>query len=430
VPKATAILSAALAAAFCLQLSSVPAKAATEPPYILVDSDSGQILTSRQAHQLWHPASLTKLMTAYLIFQAVRNGELKPDSVVKISARALAEPPSKMGFPVGTTMTVENALMMMLVHSSNDIAVALAETLGGSVEGFVARMNAQAARLGMLSTHYDNPNGLPDDGQITTARDLAVLARALWRDFPERRPLFSIPAIKTGKRVLRSYNPLLDRYAGTNGLKTGFICSSGYNLAASATRDGKTMIAIVLGATSSNERAEIAAKLLDRGFNGINLFKQDLATTREASPLPEPVNMRDEVCTKKRAPADEGEAEATTSALGPKFKLGDPVVVTTLSVPPAAASKSKVATKPRPKAPVAKASAASAAEKSKKPAASSEKTATSKDASKPAGKPATAKEPAKPAAKDAVKPSASLDAPKDAVAAAPMPKFSAAFAPN
>ncbi len=421
-PKTIASLCAAVSALCATTLLAVPAHAAIDPPYILVDADSGQILTSRQPHQLWHPASITKLMTAYLVFQAIKTGELRPESVVKVSARALAEPPSKMGFPVGTTMTVDNAVKMMLVHSSNDIAVALAETLGGSVEAFVARMNAQAIKLGMPSTHYENPNGLPNEKQVTTARDLAVLSRAIWQDFPDQRATFSIPAIKTGKRLLTSYNPLLDRYIGTNGLKTGFICASGYNLAASATRGNKTMIAVVLGATSSNERAEIAAKLLDRGFNGINLFKQDLAASREASPLPEPVNMRDEVCNaKKKAPAEEGEAMATTSVLGPKFKLGDPVVVTTLSTP--AVDKTKVAAKPAAKTAVAKASAAEAGAKpaAKKPATASEKAPPAKEATKTAVSAAVVKTTATTAAE--TKSDASATKP-------PVPKFKSSFSPT
>ncbi len=171
-----------------------------------------------------------------------------------------------MGFKVGTVLNVDNALKMMLVKSANDIAMAVAETVGGSQAKFVARMNAEAARLGMASTHYDNPNGLPDNGQLTTARDLAVLASAILADFPEYASYFEIPAIKAGKRVLRSQNKLLEHYRGTTGMKTGFICASGYNIVASARRNGRTLVAVVLGAPSASDRNELAARLLDRGF--------------------------------------------------------------------------------------------------------------------------------------------------------------------
>jgi hypothetical protein len=160
-----------------------------------------------------------------------------------------------MGFSVGTVMNVDNALKMMLVKSANDIAVAVAETVGGSEPKFVEMMNAEAARLGMASTHFSNPNGLPDSGQVTTARDLAVLARATWVEFPEYREFFRIPAIKAGKRILRSPNRLLEEYRGTTGMKTGFICASGFNIVASAERNGRHLIAVVLGATSSGQRA-------------------------------------------------------------------------------------------------------------------------------------------------------------------------------
>src|SRR5690606_991652 len=207
-----------------------------------------------------------KLMTAYVVFDQLKAGRLKLTSPVKVSAHALAQAPSKMGFKVGTVMNVDNALKMMIVKSANDIATAGAETVGGSEAGFVAMMNAEAERLGMTSTHFDNPNGLPDLQHVSTARDLAVLGRAVWTDFPEYREYFGIPAIKTGKHVLRSQNKLLEQYRGTTGMKTGFICASGYNMVASARRGGRTLIAVVLGATSSNARNETAARLLDQGF--------------------------------------------------------------------------------------------------------------------------------------------------------------------
>jgi D-alanyl-D-alanine carboxypeptidase len=156
------------------------------------------------------------------------------NSPVIVSQNALNQPPSKMGFKVGTVMTVDNALKMILVKSANDIAVALGEAVAGSEPAFIARMNREASRLGMTRTTFANPHGLPDPRQVTTARDLALLASAILNEFPEYRSLFKIHAIRHGKRTLRNYNILIDRYRGATGMKTGYIRDSGFNLVASA----------------------------------------------------------------------------------------------------------------------------------------------------------------------------------------------------
>ncbi len=179
--------------AIFLVLAALPARAANGPATILIDVETGKVLSSSQSDALWYPASLTKMMTAYVTFQALKDDKLKPTSAVKVSAHALAQAPSKMGFKVGTILNVDNALKMMLVKSANDIAVAVAETVGGNETKFAAKMNSAAVSLGMASTHYDNANGLPDSGQITTARDLAVLARAILIEFPQYREYFGIP---------------------------------------------------------------------------------------------------------------------------------------------------------------------------------------------------------------------------------------------
>ncbi len=171
-----------------------------------------------------------------------------------------------MGFRPGTQVTVDNALKMMMVKSANDMAVVLAEGVGGSIDGFSAMMNQTAQKLGMTQTSYVNPNGLPADGQITSARDLAILARAIIRDLPEYEYFVHIPSIRYGRRVTQNFNKLIGRYPGADGFKTGFICASGYNLVASATRNGKRLIAVVLGASSGSMRAVRAAQLLERGF--------------------------------------------------------------------------------------------------------------------------------------------------------------------
>ncbi len=165
---------------------------------------------------------------------------------------------------------------------------------------FIKRMNDEAARLGMTNTHYENPNGLPSDLQMTSARDLALLARALWTEFPEYRSYFGITAIRSGKRVLRTYNPLLERYEGATGMKTGFICNSGFNLVASATRNGRSMLVVVLGAQSATGRAEMAARLLDKGFSSWGVGKVSVEGYLGTAESIGPVNMRADVCGRRK----------------------------------------------------------------------------------------------------------------------------------
>jgi D-alanyl-D-alanine carboxypeptidase len=194
-------------------------------------------------------------MTAYVTLKAVKEGRISLDSLLTVSPVAAAQSPSKMGFRPGIQVTVDNALKMMLVKSANDMAVVLAEGVGGSVDGFSAQMNQAAHRLGMMQTNYVNPNGLPAEGQITSARDLAILARAIIRDLPEYEYFVHIPSIRFGRRVTQNFNRLIGRYPGADGFKTGFICASGYNLVAS-TRNGKRLIAVVLGASSGHSAAK------------------------------------------------------------------------------------------------------------------------------------------------------------------------------
>ena len=320
--------------ALIVVLVAGPVRAADGSAYILVDVGSGAVLNSRSADHRWQPASLTKLMTAYLTFKALKVGTLTPTSPVKISANATAQVPAKMGFGAGTIVNVDNALKMMLVKSANDVAMALAETIGGSESGFVAMMNAEAQRLGMVSTHYDNPNGLPDTGQITTARDLAVLARALWLNFPEHRALFGIPAIRFGKHILKSENVLLERYHGANGMKTGFVCASGYNIVGMANRSGRQLMVVVLGAGSSKNRAETAAVLLNRGFG--NYYRgtpHPLLASFETQPSTTPLaDLRDQVCRLGGIPDDPDPlltSAGADSILAPRFQAMAPVRVYT-----------------------------------------------------------------------------------------------------
>jgi D-alanyl-D-alanine carboxypeptidase len=284
---------------------------------LVVEADTGKVLQAENATMPWYPASVTKIMTAYVTLKAVKEGRLSLDTLLTVSPVAASESPSKMGFPPGTQVTVDNALKMMMVKSANDMAVVLAEGVGGSVDGFSAMMNQTALKLGMTQTSYVNPNGLPADGQITSARDLAILARAVIRDLPEYEYFMQIPSIRYGRRVTHNFNKLIGRYPGADGFKTGFICASGYNLVASATRNGKRLIAVVLGASSGQARAVRAAQLLERGFggNGLGWLKPALGTVDNLVPIDAtPPNLREEMCNgKRKRPATDEDADVVAA---------------------------------------------------------------------------------------------------------------------
>jgi D-alanyl-D-alanine carboxypeptidase len=295
------------------------------------------VLYAENAAAPWYPASVTKIMTAYVILKAVKEGRISLDKLLTVSENAVAQQPSKMGFPAGTQVTVDNALKMLMVKSANDMAVVLAEGLSGSIENFATEMNRAAQRLGMTQTSYVNPNGLPADGQVTSARDLAILARAAIREMPEYGLYWHIPAIKFGKRVMRNYNTLIDRYPGADGMKTGFICASGFNLVATATRGSRRLIAVVLGSRSGMQRAEKAAQLLERGFTGggLSWLIPSFGTVEGLQPVDAaPPNLRDEICNakgrRKWVPSDNdeepvahtGEGSGSPLAMMAGFQLG------------------------------------------------------------------------------------------------------------
>jgi D-alanyl-D-alanine carboxypeptidase len=298
----------AIAAALSLHVSATPAHAEA---YLLFDANTGKVLQADNATQPWYPASLTKIMTAYVTLSAVKQGRISLDTLLTVSPNALSQAPSKMGFPAGTTVTVDNAMKMMMVKSANDMAVVLAEGVGGSVEGFAGLMNETARQLGMTQSHFVNPNGLPDDAHISSARDMGILARAFYRDLPEYEYFAHLPGIKFGRRVTMNFNKLIGRYPGADGMKTGFICASGFNLIASATRDGRHLIAVVLGAPSSAQRTIKAAQLLEKGFSRSKLawLKPSLGTVEQLPPLDAlPPNLRDQVCgPHRKRPAAEDE---------------------------------------------------------------------------------------------------------------------------
>jgi D-alanyl-D-alanine carboxypeptidase len=278
---------------------------------ILIDADSGKVLRADNATYPWYPASTTKLMTLYMTLSAVRDHRITFDTLFTVSRNANMQAPTKMGLPVGSQVTVDNALKMMMVKSANDMAVLLAEGIGGSIDDFAQQMTDTAHQLGMSESNFVNPNGLPADGQITSARDLAILARALIREFPDYSFYWHVPAIKFGNRIVRNYNPLLGRYPGADGMKTGFICASGFNLVATATRNNKHLIAVVLGAPSGAVRAMKAAEMLESGFsqNPLSWLTPSLGMVDALAPMDvAPPNLQEQTCGKHRKrPAAEDE---------------------------------------------------------------------------------------------------------------------------
>jgi D-alanyl-D-alanine carboxypeptidase len=381
-------------AALALALTA-PARAHAEAK-LLIEAATGKVLHAENATYPWYPASVTKLMTAYTTLRAIKEGKITPNTLLTVGRNAAAQQPTKMGFKVGTTVTVDNALKMLMVKSANDIAVTIAEGVGGSIAGFADMMNANARRLGMSQSNFVNPNGLPAENHVTSARDLGILARALIQEFPEDDAYWHIHSIQYGNRVMHNYNSLLDRYPGADGMKTGFICASGYNVVASATRNGRRLIAIILGAYGGGVRAQQAAQLLESGFNsgGLSWLTPSLGTVDALAPIDaQPPNLREEMCgghRRKPAAEDNDEEEDTSVATGDtngqpqafmlsslkpangKFVLGAPVDTTPPTIVftgPADHPDTVVQTASAPASKKKKKAAAAAASSDAKPAA-------------------------------------------------------------
>ena len=280
----------------------VNAAHADSGPRLLVDVNTLKVIEHRDAFRKWYPASLTKLMTAYTVFRAIKAGEITLDTPVVMTKNAAAEPPSKMYFKPGQSLTLDSALKIMLVKSANDVSVAIAEAVAGSEQAFIGRMNAEAARIGMSSSHFINPNGLPGKGQFTTARDLAILSVALRRDFPQYAGYFSLEGFTTGKQNVPNINMLIGRFAGADGMKTGFICASGFNQIGSATRSGRTLVSVVLGTDSLAARADATANLLQKGFTTQFAANDTLGSLRPYGPGQDQVNdITADICSAKGA---------------------------------------------------------------------------------------------------------------------------------
>jgi D-alanyl-D-alanine carboxypeptidase len=288
------------------QALAQPRFVTTESKYaaIVVDASSGEVLYERNPDAQRYPASISKIMTLYLTFEAVASGRLKLTDPVFVSAHAASMAPSKLGLRPGESISVDEAMRAVAVLSANDMAVALAEKIGGSESRFATLMTLRAQELGMSNTHYVNASGLPDVRQISSARDIAALSRAVMRDYPQYYSYFSIKRLDFRGRTIINHNHLLEKMPGVDGLKTGFINASGFNLAASAVRDNRRLIAVVLGGNSTAARDAHVEDLLDTGF--VVMKRRQLGQNVQFAQLlaePAPIGAI------SRPPVEEGSAE-------------------------------------------------------------------------------------------------------------------------
>ncbi|MEJ2027216.1 MAG: D-alanyl-D-alanine carboxypeptidase [Limibacillus sp.] len=240
---------------------------------IVIDAETGEVLHAANPDRQAYPASMTKMMTLYMLFEAIEQGRYTLDSKLKVSARAAGMPPSKLGLRAGSTIRVKDAIGALVTKSANDVAVVVAEAIAGSEYKFGIKATEKARELGMSRTVFRNASGLPDRHQLSTARDMARLGQALIRHYPQYYHFFSLSRFSYNGNTYRNHNKLLDSYPGVDGLKTGYIRASGFNLAASAVRNGRRIIAVVYGGKTSRSRNAHMVELLDRGFSKMAVAK-------------------------------------------------------------------------------------------------------------------------------------------------------------
>jgi D-alanyl-D-alanine carboxypeptidase len=253
-------------------LTATPTYAKSNPKYasIVIDADTGLILSERYADKVLHPASLAKVMTLMLTFDALKEGKLRLRDRIIISRHAESMVPSKLGLKAGTTIRVEDAIYALVTKSANDVAVALAEELGGTESHFALKMTHKARQIGMNKTRFRNASGLHNRNQVSTARDIATMSRYLINEYPEFYHYFSTRKFSYRGTTYRNHNRLMDSYKGMDGLKTGYIQASGFNLAASAVRNNKRLIGVVFGGRTGRTRNAHMATLLNRGFSKLD----------------------------------------------------------------------------------------------------------------------------------------------------------------
>jgi D-alanyl-D-alanine carboxypeptidase len=324
---------------------------------IVIDAKTGKVLYASNADEKRYPASLTKMMTLYLLFEALEAGKTSLDSRITISAHAADQAPSKLGLKPGETISVRDAILSLVTKSANDIAVAIAEHVGGTEKAFAARMTKRAHDLGMVHTTFRNANGLPNSGQMTTARDLSILARALREHYPQYYSYFSTPSFVWRGRRIANHDMLLGRVKGVNGIKTGYTRASGFNLVTSLDRDNRRVIGVVLGGTTAKIRDNRMVALLEeyapkasrgaRTAKAIPGMAKGGATIAVASatavpPLPRtrPDNDADQVTTSSIGSADDiAEASSAPLALAPTMSIASLVGANSIFALDAAATE-------------------------------------------------------------------------------------------
>ena len=269
----------------CLVLTVLPATLRAEPSRVsslLIEAETGRVLFSENATEKRYPASLTKMMTLYLVFDALEKGEIQMDQLLTVSKKAAGMPRSRMGLKENSTISIENAVFAMISRSANDAAVVIAEGLAGSEALFADKMTRIARELGMKNTRFKNASGLHNKDQVTTAQDMAILSMALIQHFPEYYKLFSVRGFRYGKRYYGNHNLVARFYKGGDGLKTGYVDASGYHVVGSAVRDGKRLIGVVMGRNSVRERDRHIFKLLDSGFAALKNKTSTIDTLTKA----------------------------------------------------------------------------------------------------------------------------------------------------
>ena len=270
-------------------LIAPPAGAQSRRSSLLIEAETGRVLQSENATEKRYPASLTKMMTLYMVFDALEKKEIQIDQLLPVSVNAAKQPKSRMGLKAGSTISVENAIFAMISRSANDAAVVVAEGLGGSEAQFADKMTRVAHELGMKDTRFKNASGLHNKDQVTSARDMAILSMALIQHFPKYYRLFSVKGFRYGRRYYGNHNLVARFYKGGDGLKTGYVDASGYHVVGSAKRNGKRLIGVVMGRNSVRERDRHIFKLLDFGFAALKKEAPTLTTLSQDSFIPEPV---------------------------------------------------------------------------------------------------------------------------------------------
>jgi serine-type D-Ala-D-Ala carboxypeptidase (penicillin-binding protein 5/6) len=286
-----------IAFSFCVAILSLSTSAQAGSAQLLLDARTGEVLASENPDALNHPASLTKMMTIYMVLDAIHAGKLSWDSPVPFSKYASARPPTKLRVKAGDSITVKEAVLAMIVLSANDVATAVGEKIGGSEEGFAALMTRKARSLGMLNTTFFNASGLPNDQQFTTARDMSTLGVALMRDFPKEYELFATKSFAFRGRTINGHNNLMYRYKGMDGIKTGYTNASGFNLVSAVESNGRRVVGVIMGGRTAASRDKLMEKLIDANIKkaspGTQLVashttgvQMDLARLGDTIPVP------------------------------------------------------------------------------------------------------------------------------------------------